>query len=152
VAQAFADQLNEIGFDAEPKVINGGVYFQTVGNVKTEAQTGIANWVADFPHPLSFAPLVDGATLEPTNNINLGRTDDPELNDAIAELRGETDLPAVTDRWEEFNDDVVENAYMAPFGHTKFSTFVSDRIDFEDCTMVHPLYLNDFSDFCLNGE
>jgi hypothetical protein len=40
---------------------------------------------------------------------------------------------------------------MIPFGHTNFSTFVSDRIDFESCTLVHPLYQNDYSSFCLKG-
>lgn len=153
VTQAYADQLNQLGFDAEPKIIDGGVYFQTIGNEKTAAQTGFANWFADFLHPLNFFFLVDGETIQPTNNLNLSNIDDQRINREIAELSEETNLPAVTDRWEELNDYLVESAYLAPYGHTKLSTFVSDRIDFENCTLVHPLYYNDYSSWCLKeGE
>ena len=153
VTQAYADQLNQLGFDAEPRIIDGGVYFQTIGNERTAAQTGFANWFADFPHPLNFFFLVDGNTIQPTNNQNFSNVDDQRINREIAELSGEEDLTAVTDRWEELNDYLVESAYLAPYGHTKLSTFVSDRIDFEDCTLVHPLYNNDYSSWCLKeGE
>ena len=40
VTEAYAEQLNEIGLDATPEILDGGVYFQTIGNAKTEAQTG----------------------------------------------------------------------------------------------------------------
>ena len=40
LATAYADMLNTIGLDATPKILDGGVYFQTIGNSKTEAQTG----------------------------------------------------------------------------------------------------------------
>ncbi|HEX6228495.1 MAG TPA: ABC transporter substrate-binding protein, partial [Solirubrobacterales bacterium] len=153
VTQAYADQLNQIGFDAEPKIINGAVYFQTIGNQETEAQTGFLNWFADFPHPLNFFFLLDGDTIQPTNNQNISNTDDPRINEELDELRGESDLTAVTDRWEGLNDHAVESAYLAPYGHTKLTAFVSDRIDFEECVVVHPLYYVDFSRFCLkSGE
>ena len=35
VTQAYADMLNEIGFETEVKILDGGVYFQTIGNAKT---------------------------------------------------------------------------------------------------------------------
>jgi peptide/nickel transport system substrate-binding protein len=153
VTQAYADQLNQIGLDAEPKIVNGAVYFQTIGNEKTEAQTGFANWFADFPHPLNFFFLVDGEAIQPTNNANFGYVDDERINKELAALGEESDLPAVTDRWEELNDYLVENAYLAAYGHNKLATFVSDRIDFDECTLVHPLYQNDYSSFCLkSGE
>jgi peptide/nickel transport system substrate-binding protein len=150
VTQAYADQLNQIGFDAEPKIINGAVYFQTIGNQETEAQTGFLNWFADFPHPLNFFFLLDGETIQPTNNQNISNTDDPRINRELDELRREDDLQAVTDRWEALNDYAVESAYLAPYGHTKLSAFVSDRIDFEECVVVHPLYFVDLSRLCLS--
>ena len=70
-----------MGFDATPKILDGGVYFQTIGNEKTEAQTGFANWFSDYPHPLNFYFLVDGDTIQPTNNQNYGNVDDPRIND-----------------------------------------------------------------------
>ena len=43
--------------------------------------------------------------------------------------------------------------YLVPFGHRIRGTFVSDRIDFENCTVFHQIYLEDFSRFCLKeGE
>src|SRR5688572_11063377 len=32
VTEAYAEQLNEIGLDATPEILDGGVYFQTIGN------------------------------------------------------------------------------------------------------------------------
>ena len=86
VTEAYADMLNEIGLDAEVEVVNGGVYFQTIGNADTAPQTGFANWFQDFPHPLNFYFLVDGDTIQPTNNQNFGNVDDPKINDEIDRL------------------------------------------------------------------
>ena len=90
VTQAYADMLNEIGFDATPKIIDGGVYFQTIGNEKTAAQTGFANWFLDWPHPLNLWFLVDPDSIQPTNNQNYGNVDDPEIKDELDRLNLET--------------------------------------------------------------
>ena len=42
-----------------------------------------------------------------------------------------------------------EKAYILPYGHTKETTFVSERMDFENCTVFHPVYQDDWSQFCL---
>lgn len=152
ITQAYADQLNEMGFDAEPKILNGGVYFQTIGNQETEAQTGFLNWFGDFPHPLNFFFLVDGDTIQQTNNQNISNTDDPKINKELEALREEPDLEAVTDRWEDLNRYLVESAYLVPYGHRKLTTFMSERMDFENCTPVSPIYYNDYSQWCLKDE
>ena len=149
VTEAIADQLTQMGFQAEPEILDGGVYFQTIGNQKTEAQIGFANWFQDFPHPYNFYFLVDGASIQPTNNQNFGNVDDPEINAELEELRTETDLEAVTDRWAELDRQLVEEAHVAPYGHRKLSTFLSERMDFENCSIAHPVYQNDYSSFCL---
>ena len=150
VTEAYADMLNQMGFDATPKIIDGGVYFQTIGNEATKAQTGFANWFQDFPHPLNFSFLVDGASIQPTNNQNFGNVDNAELNKQIDELTLEPDLAAVADRWAEWDRALVSppNSYIAPYGHRKLATFTSDRIDF-DAIVFHPLYNNDYSTFKL---
>lgn len=150
--QAYADQLNQMGFDAEPKIIDGSVYFATIGNEKTEAQTGFSNWFADFPHPLTFTAPVDGTGIQPTNNINFSYTDDPKINKEIGELRGEPEISPVTDRWEALNDHIVESSFNAPYGHRQLATFTSDRIDFESCAVFHPVFQNDYSRFCLKSD
>ena len=154
VTQAYTDMLNEIGLDAEVELLDGGVYFQTVGNAKTEAQTGFTNWFQDFPHPLNFYFLVDGDTIQPTNNNNNGNVNDPKINDTIDELSLETDLEAVADQWAELDRYLIEppQSSIVPYGHRKLATFVSERIDFESI-IQHPVYQNDYSSFALKeGE
>jgi peptide/nickel transport system substrate-binding protein len=150
VTEAYADMLNQMGLDATPKILDGGVYFQTIGNQSSKAQTGFANWFQDFPHPLNFSFLVDGASIQPTNNQNFGNVDNPQLNKEIDQLTLEPDLAAVADRWEAWDEALVAppNSYVAPYGHRKLATFVSDRIDF-DAIVFHPLYNNDYSTFKL---
>ena len=150
VGEAYADQLNKMGFDAEPRILDGGVYFQTIGAAKTKAQTGFANWFQDFPHPKNFMFLVDGASIQPTNNQNFGNVDDPEITKGIAELNQEPELTdEVAEQWKELNVQLVEEGHIVPYGHRKLATFVSERMDFENCTRFHPVYNNDYSSFCL---
>jgi peptide/nickel transport system substrate-binding protein len=150
VAEAYADMLNKMGLDAKPRILNSAVYYQTIGNAKTEAQTGTTEWFQDFPHPKNFFFLVDGKSIQPTNSLNPGNVDDPEITSGIAELSEEPELTdAVADRWGELNKQLVDEAWIAPYGHTKRSTFMSERMDFENCSLFHPVYINDYSSFCL---
>ena len=150
VTEAYADMLNKMGFNATPKILDGGVYFQTIGSAKTKAQTGFLNWFQDFPHPKNFFFLVDGKSIQPTNSQNPGNVDDPDITKGIAELNLE---PEITDdvatQWEELNTELVEKGYIVPYGHRKLSTFFSERMDFENCSLFHPVYFNDYSSWCL---
>ena len=150
VTEAYADMLNQMGFKATPKILDGGVYFQTIGSAKTKAQTGFLNWFQDFPHPKNFFFLVDGKSIQPTNSQNPGNVDIPEITKGIAELNLE---PEITDevaaQWAELNNELVERDYIVPYGHRKLSTFFSERMDFENCSDFHPVYFNDYSSWCL---
>jgi len=149
VTEAYADQLNKMGFKATPKILDGGVYFQTIGNAKTKAQTGFANWFQDFPHPKNFMFLVDGASIQPTNNQNFGNVDDPEITKGIAELNKAPDVAKVADQWEDLNTKLVERGWIAPYGHRKLATFFSERMDFDNCSRFQVVYNNDYSSWCL---
>jgi peptide/nickel transport system substrate-binding protein len=150
VTEAYADQLTKLGFNAEPKILDGGVYFQTIGSAKEAPQTGFANWFQDFPHPKNFFFLVDGKSIQPTNNQNFGNVDDPEITKGIAELNQEPEMTDdVAERWKELNTKLVERGWVAPYGHRKLATFLSERMDFDNCKRFHPVYFNDYSSFCL---
>jgi peptide/nickel transport system substrate-binding protein len=150
VTQAYADQLNKLGFKATPKILDGGVYFQTIGSAKEAPQTGFANWFQDFPHPKNFFFLVDGKSIQPTNNQNFGNVDDPEITKEIAALNEEPEMTdEVAERWKELNRKLVERGWIAPYGHRKLATFLSERMDFENCNRFHPVYFNDYSSWCL---
>ena len=49
IGQYLTDMLNKIGLKAELKVIDAGVYFQTVGNDKTKAAIGAHQLVPGLP-------------------------------------------------------------------------------------------------------
>jgi peptide/nickel transport system substrate-binding protein len=154
VGQAYADMLNEIGLDADVKILDGGVYFQTIGNENTHAQTGFANWFADFPHPLNFYFLVDGDSIQPTNNQNFGNVDDKKINDEIDRLSLETDTQAVAQDWADLDSYMISppQSYVAPYGHRKLATFFSERMDFESA-IFHAVYFDDYSSWSLKeGE
>jgi peptide/nickel transport system substrate-binding protein len=150
VTEAYADQLTKLGFNAKPKILDGGVYFATIGSAKEAPQTGFANWFADFPHPKNFFFLVDGKSIQPTNNQNYGNVDDPEITSGIAELNQEPEMTdEVAAKWGDLNKKLVERAWIAPYGHRKLATFLSERMDFDNCSRFHPVYFNDYSSFCL---
>jgi peptide/nickel transport system substrate-binding protein len=150
VTEAYADMLNQMGFKATPKILDGGVYFQTIGSAKTKAQTGFLNWFQDFPHPKNFFFLVDGKSIQPTNSQNPGNVDDPDITKGIAELNLEPEITdEVAGQWAELNKELVERDYIVPYGHRKLSTFFSERMDFENCSLFHPVYFNDYSSWCL---
>jgi len=148
IGQYLTDTLNKIGLKAELTVLDGGVYFQTVGNAKTKPQVGVTNWYQDFPHPANFLFLIDGETNQPTNNQNFGRVDDPKLNKVIDEVEA-APADGATEQAAEADRMAVEEAYVAPYGHEKYPTFLSERMDFENCSLFHPVYQNDYSSFCL---
>lgn len=149
IGSYYSELLNEIGLDAELQVIDGANYFQTIGNAETEAQTGLANWFADFPHPGSFLQQIDGTAIQPRNNVNFGYVDDPEINRGIERLLAEADLQETAEEWAELDRKAVEESYVAPYGSEQLTTFMSERMDFENCSLVHPLYGNDYTSFCL---
>jgi peptide/nickel transport system substrate-binding protein len=150
VTEAYSDMLNQMGLKAEPRILDGGVYFQTIGSAETRAQTGFANWFQDFPHPKNFMFLVDGKSIQPTNSQNFGNVDDPEVTRGIAELNQEPELtPEVAEQWKELNRKLVERGWVVPYGYRKLATFLSERMDFENCSLFHPVYFNDYSSFCL---
>ena len=45
----------------------------------------------------------------------------------------------------------VDEAWIVPYGHNKRTTFMSERMDFENCSLFHPVYYNDYSSFCLKS-
>ena len=147
--------LNQIGFDATPKIIDGGVYFQTIGNENTpDLHTGFANWFLDWPHPLNMWFVFDPDSIQPTNNQNYGNIDDPFVKKELDRLNLETDVDAVAEDWAELDKYTVSppQSHVAVYGHRKLATFLSDRMDFESA-VFHPVYFNDYVTFALKeGE
>ncbi|HYF27950.1 MAG TPA: ABC transporter substrate-binding protein [Baekduia sp.] len=149
VTEYLADVLNQIGFKAKPKIVDGEVYFQTIGNQKTKAQAGFANWFQDFPHPGNFLFLVDPDSIQETNNQNFSNVDDREIKTKLDEL-DKLPLEEAAAGYAELDRRIVENADVIPYGHRKLPVFFSDRIN-ADAVLFHPVLQTDFTTFSLKG-
>jgi peptide/nickel transport system substrate-binding protein len=142
----YADVLNKIGFKATPKIISDDVYFTTIGNQKTKAQTGFADWVQDFPNPSDFYLLLDARSIQPTNNQNFGNVNDPHIQKELAALNPvpATKLDSVADRWAKLDEYQAKKYYTLVYGSEQLPRFFSNKINFQTA-VFHPLYLNDFT-------
>ncbi|HEV2059060.1 MAG TPA: ABC transporter substrate-binding protein [Solirubrobacteraceae bacterium] len=149
LAEYLSDVLNDIGYKARPRIIEASVYPTTIGNRKTRAQAGFASWFQDFPHPGNFMFLVDGDSIQPTNNQNFGNVNDPEINEILDAASRNADIEEVADEYARADRLTVEGAHVAAYGHRELTLFYSDRIDFENCTSWHPVYNLDLTQLCL---
>jgi hypothetical protein len=101
--------LNQIGLKAQIKVIADANYFTTIGTVRLEPQTGLADWSQDFPNPIEFYLLLDGKAILPTDNENFDQVNDPRINAAITQLGTVpgTQLSRVVSKWQAVDEYVV---------------------------------------------
>ncbi len=105
--------------------------------------------IQDFPHPDDFfRPLLNGENILPTNNSNYSQVAIP-ANDATMDKLSESQLTDdVKKQYAALDKAYMEQAVWAPYGNEEKSTFVSDRIDFEN-TIPHLLFSQDYSAFAL---
>ena len=144
VAEYMSDLLNQIGLKAKPRIIEGSTYFQTIGNAKTKAQIGFANWFQDYPAPSNFLFLVDGASIQPTNNQNFGNVNDPEINQLIKTANENPDVKAAAGDYAAVDKKLVENPFVLPYGNRKLTKITSERVAF-DGLLWHPVYSADLT-------
>ena len=150
ITEYYTDVLNKIGLNATPRIIGAETYFATIGDRKLNAQTGFDDWFQDFPHPADFFFLQESGSIQPTNNQNHSLVDDPKVDKLASEIKAETAEDGA-DKSEELDKYLTgpDAAYITAYGHTKDTTFVSERMDFKNCTVYHPVYRDDWSQFCL---
>jgi ABC-type oligopeptide transport system substrate-binding subunit len=145
--------LNEIGLEADVKLVGFPVWRETIGNAKNKPQTGFDAFTQAFPHPLAYFELVTSDAIRPTSNKNTSNIDDPVIDQAVARLERERNIDEVAGDWARLNRYLVDRAYIVPYGHRIRGMFVSERIDAKNCTVFHQIYLEDWSRFCLKeGE
>jgi peptide/nickel transport system substrate-binding protein len=142
----YTDLLKRLGFDAQERIIANEVYFPTIGNAKTNPQTGFADWIQDFPHPSDFYLLMDKATIQPTNNQNFSKVNDPHIQAELKKLNPvpATRLDSVEGEWQALDQYTMRKAYVVVYGAEAVPKFYSNRIDF-DSAILHPTYGNDYT-------
>jgi peptide/nickel transport system substrate-binding protein len=147
------DVLNQIGFKAKLKIIDPSVYFTTIGNQRTKAQTGIANWFQDYPHPLNwFDVLLNGNRITEEHNNNYSNADVAAINDKIEALKKEPEInDEVNAQWAEVDKMVLENALWAPIVNRQFTDFFTPEMDLGNCYVNHVLYQFVYTSACKTG-
>jgi len=150
ITRYYADVLNKIGLKAKVRIIDATNYYATIGNKKYKAQTGFDNWLQDFPHPSDYFFLLEGGSIQPTNNPNHSMVDDPKVNQLGAEITA-ADPSKVADKSKQLDSYISgpDKAYVLAYGDVKEPSFLSERMDFENCDVFSPVYQDDWSQFCL---
>lgn len=146
----YTDALNKIGFKATEKIISDTTYFPTIGNAKTNPQTGFADWIQDFPNPSDFYLLLDANSIQPTNNENFGNVNDPHIQSELAVLNKvpATKLDSVASRWTALDEYTASKAYVYVYGSEQVPQFFSDKIN-KDAVIFHRTYFNDLTSIAL---
>jgi peptide/nickel transport system substrate-binding protein len=144
------DVLNKIGFKAKPKIIDAAVYWTTIGNQKTNALIGFADWFQDYPHPLDwFDVLLNGTRITDTHNNNYSNFDNSAINNKIAELKQKVQLnDTINDQWAALDRQAMQQAAWAPYVNRQFTDFFDKDVD-TGCYINHVLYQLDFSRICM---
>jgi peptide/nickel transport system substrate-binding protein len=144
------DVLTNLGFKATLKVVDASIYWTTVGNQKTHAQIGFADWYQDYPHPLDwFDVLLNGERITPTHNNNYSNFDDKAINSKIDALKKQATLNGqVNSQWAALDQQIMAQAPWAPFVNRNFTDFFSSKVD-TSCYINHVLYQFDFGRICM---
>jgi peptide/nickel transport system substrate-binding protein len=141
--------LKRLGFHATEKVVTAGSYWTTIGNEKTRAQIGFADFVQDYPHPLDWFGLLDGRTRTPTHNSNYANFNVGWTNRTIEALTRPKKLtPSVDDRWADLDRRVMRLAPWAPFLNQEGTDFFSARVDL-GCYVNNVLFEFDYASICV---
>ncbi len=145
-----ADVLNKIGLKASLKIIDGSIYWTTIGNQATKAAIGFADWFQDYPHPLDwFDVLLNGERITPTHNNNYADYNNKSVNATIDKLKQEPTLSSsVNSQWATLDETIMKDAPWAPYINRNFTDFFSSKID-TSCYINHVLYQFDFSRICM---
>jgi peptide/nickel transport system substrate-binding protein len=152
-AEYLTDILNQLGYKAKLRAIDPAIYWATIGTQRTKAQTGLANWFQDYPHPLNwFDTLLNGNRITEEHNNNYSNADVTAINNKIEELKREAELTdEINAEWAEVDQMVMENAVVAPFVNRQFTDFFTPEMDLDNCYVNHVLYQFDYIQACKKG-
>ena len=81
-------------------------------------QTGFADWIQDFPNPSDFYLLLDAHSIQPTNNQNFSKVNDPHIQSELKKLNPvpATKLDTVAEQWQALDEYIAQKAYVAVYG------------------------------------
>ena len=148
----YANALQQVGFKPTVKLVDPAIYWTTIGNAKTRAQTGMGGQFLDFPAPDDFLLLIDARNIHPTNSNNFGNVDDPWIQRQLVKLEAipSTKLTTIAKQWAAVDEYQAKKAYTVVWGSSQLVKFFSNRIDFASA-VFHPLFFDDYSTWQLKS-
>jgi peptide/nickel transport system substrate-binding protein len=133
--------LNEIGFNATPKLLTPSIYYSTIGNPDTKAQVGFVNWAVDYPNPAGmWLPFQQASG----PSLDYGAVNDPQINALVPRLSAQPLTKGAAKGWAALDVYGVKQAYYAAFGHNDYVKFFSNRLNFK-AAVFSPLFQNDYA-------
>jgi peptide/nickel transport system substrate-binding protein len=146
-AQLVQANLKAIGIDVEIKQFPRNVQFAKEGNQGEPFDIADEGWIADYPDPYDFInKLLDGRTIQKTNNVNFSYFNSPEYNQKMDEAQAQTG-EARDAAFAELDEDIARNA--APL----VSWSVANNIDFFSsrvgCQIFQPVYFMNLATLCI---
>ena len=148
----YTDVLNQIGFKAKSKIIADAQYFPTIGNLKSEPQTGFADWNQDFPNPSDFYLLLDANSIQPTNNQNFSQVNDPHIQSELKVAQrgaGGHSSTRVAERWQKLDEYVAQEGLHRRLRAGAGCRSSSRTGSTSARAVFSPLYGNDWSSLAL---
>lgn len=150
--QYYASALKQAGFTPTVKLVDPAIYWTTIGNAKTKAQTGMGGQFLDFPAPDDFLLLIDARNIHPTHSNNFGNVDDASIQKQLIKLEAvpSSKLPTIAKQWAAVDEYQAKKAYTIVWGSSELVKFFSNRIDFKSA-VFQPLFFNDYSTWQLKS-
>ncbi len=124
--------LRSLGYRVSMRVV-GGPYFNVVGDSRTRAQIGTAEWIADYPAASGFLNAIFScASFVPDSRLNLNDAEfcDPRLDRQIGKALTEqtTNPDAARGLWEGVDRQTVDQAPWVPLVNPKTVDVLSKRV------------------------
>jgi peptide/nickel transport system substrate-binding protein len=129
----FVSLLNDLGYDASLKTLNGAVAYSYVQDSRNKAQISYTYWAPDFTAPSNFLAIsvgCDGFREASTASPNLSEFCDPDI-DALTKQAAETqvdDPDAANALWTQIDHMVTDAAPQVTLFTGNKLNFVSARV------------------------
>lgn len=133
-AEAMQRSLAKVGIKLTLKTFEDGTYaFDQLGSpafmAKNHIGLGTNGWAADWPTGYGFLePMVDGAAIQQSGNINVSQVNDPQINDLWRKVTGIED-PAEREKvYNQIDRRALDLAVLIPNIYVKSMLYRSDKL------------------------
>lgn len=120
-AEAIQQSLEPLGITVKLNVIDTSSYYETIGTPSQQNDAAITGWCPDWASSAStfIPPLFDGRNITDKGSSNLAQFDEDDVNQRIDEIMAMDDLDEATSAWGELDEQIMEQAPIAPLALEK---------------------------------